>query len=93
MAIAKRPLRVIEKHPRAGLRGVAAMLGWKHHAKVERLVNALIQRKLVKREGRSLLLTSVGQRELNAQESTVSPLSHVISPPLAFPPVPGVRIS
>jgi AAA domain len=86
-------LRVIEKHPRAGLRGLAGMLGWRHHAKVERLVNTLIQRKLVKREGRSLLLTQAGQKELNAQESTVSPLSHVISPPLALPPIPGVRIA
>lgn len=86
-------LRVMEKHPRAGLRGLAAMLGWRHHAKVERLVNTLIQRKLVKREGRSLLLTQAGQKELNAQESTVPPLSHVISPPLALPPLPGVRIA
>jgi AAA domain len=86
-------LRIIEKHPRAGLRGSAAMLGWRHHAKVERLVNTLIQRKLVKREGRSLLLTQAGQKELNAQESTVSPLSHVVSPPLALPPFPGVRIA
>jgi len=74
-------LRTIEKHPRAGLRGLAAMLGWKHHTKVERLLNTLIQRKLVKREGRSLLLTQAGQKELNAQESSVAPVSTTPPPP------------
>jgi hypothetical protein len=64
-----RMLRAVEKHPRYSLRQFAVMLGLKHHSKVERLIQALTKQKLIKREGRTLVLTQAGQKELNAQET------------------------
>jgi hypothetical protein len=78
-------LRVIEKHPRAGLRTWSVALGWKHHSKVQRIVDSLAKRKFIKQEGRAWVLTQAGQKELYAQESTV-PLAVprlVQAPPLA----------
>jgi hypothetical protein len=76
-------LLCIDKHPRASLRLLAALLGWKHHAKVERLLKTLTEQKLVKKEGRTLVLTQAGQKELNAQEAAVSPGAFSTVP---FPP-------
>jgi hypothetical protein len=85
-----RLLRVIEKRPRASLRELATALGWKNHSKVERVLKVLTQQKLIKREGRALLLTQAGEKELNAQESAVPALSQGVFPTPPFPPFPRI---
>jgi hypothetical protein len=84
-----RVLRLIETHPRASLRTMGSVLGWKNHSKVERFLKTLMDQKLIKREGRSWKLTQAGEKELNAQDqATVPSLSQGHFPLVPLPPVP-----
>lgn len=78
-------LRTIEKHPRKSQRELAMAAGWGSHAKVNRLGKKLEIQKLIKLEGRGWILTSVGQRALNAQESARTTVNQ---PPLPLPRLP-----
>jgi len=78
-------LRLIDDHPKAPMRALAGMLNWKNHSKVDRVIKNLITQKLIKREGRALILTQAGEKELNSQDKPVSTLVPSLAPPPPFP--------
>ncbi|WGS18950.1 MULTISPECIES: bifunctional DNA primase/polymerase [unclassified Bradyrhizobium] len=67
-----RLLRTIEKHPKASLQELAGLLRL-NKSKVNRLVEKLTAIKMVRREGRKLVLTQIGEKELNSLDAIVSP--------------------
>lgn len=83
-------LQMLEKHPRASMRTLGALCGWRSHSKVDRLLKTLQQHKLIKQEGRAWVLTATGQKELNNQEhQQLSPiLFHGTPSPTAVMPLP-----
>ncbi|MET4254053.1 AAA family ATPase [Bradyrhizobium sp. LA6.7] len=78
-------LRAIDKHPRKSQRELGALNGWPSVSKVNRIGRKLETQKLIKAERNGWVLTSAGQRALNAMESSVL---RVEQPPLPPPRLP-----
>lgn len=81
-----RLLRVIEKHPKASLQELANLMGGAGKSKVNRLVQKMVDTKLIRREGRKIVLTQIGQKELNELEMIVPPSFQGLPPTGHFPP-------
>jgi hypothetical protein len=81
-------LRLIETHPRASMREMTTLLDWKNHSKVNRMLKSLTDQKMIKKDGRSWRLTQAGEKELNAQDSSVPALFQGPFPMAPLPPVP-----
>jgi hypothetical protein len=87
-----RLLRLIEKHPRASLQELANLMGAKtSKSKVDRLVQKMINLKILKREGRNLKLTAIGEKELNDVDRIVSPSFQASFPGGPFPVLPTIK--
>ncbi|MGB3490754.1 MAG: bifunctional DNA primase/polymerase [Xanthobacteraceae bacterium] len=86
-----RLLRIVEKHPKASLQELANLMGGAGKSKVNRLVQKLVDMKLIRREGRKIVLTQIGQKELNDLEMIVSPSFQPPFPSVPFPPLPPIR--
>ncbi|ABA04890.1 RecA-family ATPase [Nitrobacter winogradskyi Nb-255] len=84
-------LRLLEQHPKASLQELATLLGGAGKSKVNRLVQKLIDTKLIRREGRKIVLTQIGQKELNDLEPVVSPSFRTPFPGVSFPPLPPIK--
>jgi hypothetical protein len=81
-----RLLRVIEKHPKASLQELANLMGGANKSKVNRLVQKMVDTKLIRREGRKIVLTQIGQKELNELEMIVPSSFQGLPPTGHFPP-------
>lgn len=86
-----RLLRLIEEHPKASLQELGSMMGGAGKSRVNRLVQKLIDTKLIKRAGRKIELTQIGQKELNDLELVVSPSFRAPFPGASFPPLPAIK--
>lgn len=86
-----RLLRLIEEHPKASLQELGSMMGGAGKSRVNRLVQKLIDTKLIKRAGRKIELTQIGQKELNDLEPVVSPSFRAPFPGASFPPLPPIK--
>lgn len=80
----ERLLRLVDQHPRKSQREIASMAGWPL-SRVHRLGKKLEAQKMTKPERNGWVLTSAGEKALNATESSVSPLKQLPMPPLPFP--------
>jgi hypothetical protein len=85
-----RLLRLIEKHPKASLQELATLMGGAGKSKVNRLIQKLIDTKLIRREGRKIVLTQIGQKELNDLDTIVSPSFQAPFSGGPFPVLPPV---
>lgn len=85
-----RLLRLLEKNPKASLQELATLMGGAGKSKVNRLVQKLIDTKLIRREGRKIVLTQIGQKELNDLDTIVSPTFQTPFSGGPFPVLPPV---
>jgi hypothetical protein len=82
-----RLLRAIDKHPRKSRRDLARLIGITD-GRVYRIAQALEKQKLIRGERTGWKLTSAGERELNAMDSSGSTVNQ---PPVPMPPFPAPR--